>query len=91
MADALLNGKAMKIEGGHIELAIRRFRCAEDGYEWDLPDDRQAAGPPLCPHCHRPNATPCIRAGPARDAAGAGQAASCRRRRPQEEAGGESG
>src|SRR4030067_346636 len=27
IADALLNGKAIKIEGGHFELANRRFRC----------------------------------------------------------------
>ncbi len=58
VADALLNGKAVKIEGGHIELVARRFRCAEDGHEWDLPDDAVAAGPLLCPHCHSPRAMP---------------------------------
>ncbi len=56
MADALLNGKAIKIEGGNFELAIQRFRCTEDGHEWDISPEALVAGPPLCPRCHSPNA-----------------------------------
>jgi len=33
VADALLNGKAIRIEGGNFELAVRRFRCADSGHE----------------------------------------------------------
>jgi predicted DNA-binding protein (UPF0251 family) len=36
MADALLNGKAIKIEGGNFEMAARRFMCV-NGHEWDVP------------------------------------------------------
>jgi len=34
MADALLNGKAIRIEGGNYEMAWHRFRCL-NGHEWD--------------------------------------------------------
>jgi len=33
VADAVLNGKAMRIEGGNFETAPQRFRCAR-GHEW---------------------------------------------------------
>src|SRR4030043_419047 len=36
VADALLNGKAMRIGGGNFEMAMRRFRCVE-GHEWNMP------------------------------------------------------
>lgn len=62
VADALLNGKAMKIEGGHVELAAR-FKCAEDGHEWDQPPGSLPGRPPLCPHCHSPRAVPVLPAG----------------------------
>ena len=58
IADALLNGKAIRIEGGDFELAMRRFRCAEDGHEWELPAEDSVAATPRCPHCHSPNALP---------------------------------
>ena len=58
VADALLNGKAIRIEGGNIELAMRRFRCAEDGHEWEIPPETSMARHPVCPHCHSPNAMP---------------------------------
>ena len=54
MADALLNGKAIRIEGGNFEMAMRRFHCAE-GHEWDVPFEAMVAGPPqLCPTCNTP-------------------------------------
>jgi predicted DNA-binding protein (UPF0251 family) len=76
VADALLNGKAMRIEGGNFELAIRRFKCAEDGHEWDIPPDASMAGPPVCPHCHSRNAVLLHPSGLGR--------ARCGRRRPPE-------
>jgi len=72
MADALLNGKAIKIEGGNFELAVRRFRCAEDGHEWDMAPEALVAGPPVCPHCHSHNAMPLPPAGFGRGGCGRG-------------------
>ncbi len=38
IADALVNGKAIRIEGGVIEVAeMRRFRCVQCGEIWDVP------------------------------------------------------
>ncbi len=52
LADALLNGKAIRIEGGNFELAMRRFRCGNDGYEWDVPFNEMVVGlPSTCPAC----------------------------------------
>jgi uncharacterized protein len=45
VADAILNGKAIRIEGGNFEIAHNRFRC-HGGHEWD------AENPPdSCPKC----------------------------------------
>lgn len=55
LADALLNGKAIRIDGGNFEMAMRRFRCP-DGHEWEVPFEAMIAGPPqLCPTCNSPN------------------------------------
>lgn len=50
IAEALVKGKALKIEGGVVEMAAqRRFRCTGCGYEWALP---YGTGRPLqCPSC----------------------------------------
>lgn len=51
IADALLNGKAIRIEGGHYEMAVRRFRCS-NGHEWEVPFEEMIKQPPeLCPTC----------------------------------------
>ena len=58
MADALLNGKAIRIEGGNFEMAMRRFRCL-DGHEWDVPFEIMMTAPPqFCPACNTPNILP---------------------------------
>ncbi len=50
-ADALLNGKAIRIEGGNFEMAVRRFRCVE-GHEWEVPFETMISDPPEnCPEC----------------------------------------
>jgi len=55
MADALLNGKAIKIEGGNFEMALRRFRC-DNGHEWDVPFEVMINSPPqFCPTCNTPS------------------------------------
>ena len=58
MADALLNGKAIRIEGGNFEIVWHRFRCF-NGHEWDVPFKEMAGGPPeLCPTCNSTGITP---------------------------------
>lgn len=58
IADALLNGKAIRIEGGNFEMAIRRFRC-RDGHEWEVPFEVMVTSPPeACPSCNTQNILP---------------------------------
>jgi len=59
LADALLNGKAIRIEGGNFEMSIRRFRCIQKGHEWDVPFEEMVAGAPSsCPECQSPEIQP---------------------------------
>ncbi|MBN1366910.1 MAG: DUF134 domain-containing protein [Dehalococcoidales bacterium] len=52
VAGALLNGKAIRIEGGNYEMAVRRFRCLE-GHEWEVSFETMISAPPaLCPECN---------------------------------------
>ncbi len=49
VADALLNGKAIRIDGGNYELARNRYRCRRR-HEWDA---ENISGPPMaCPRCN---------------------------------------
>ena len=58
VADALLNGKGIRIGGGNYEMAFRRFRCVS-GHEWEVPFERLIAGPPdTCPRCATPSVMP---------------------------------
>ena len=58
LADALLNGKAIRIEGGNFEMAVRRFHCL-NGHEWDVPFETLIATPPqFCPTCNTQNILP---------------------------------
>ena len=51
IADVLLNGKAMRIEGGNFEMAAIRYRC-QNGHEWDVTLDKaQAEAPQPCLIC----------------------------------------
>lgn len=55
IADALLNGKAIRIEGGTIELGQVRYTC-ENGHQWDMPFDKTGTeAPPSCPVCNSAN------------------------------------
>jgi predicted DNA-binding protein (UPF0251 family) len=52
IADALLNGKAIRIEGGNYEMTRYRCRCAK-GHEWDVTAEKQSLeANNACPHCH---------------------------------------
>lgn len=54
VADALLNGKAVRIAGGNFEMASYRFRCRR-GHEWNAPFELAAVdSPALCPTCNTP-------------------------------------
>ena len=60
IADALLNGKAIRIEGGNFEMAVRRFRCIS-GHEWEVPFETMISNPPeFCPRCETPSIMPLL-------------------------------
>ena len=63
IADALLNGKAIKIEGGSFEMALSRFKCL-NGHEWEVPFEVMISTPPqLCPKCNTPSIEPLLPGG----------------------------
>lgn len=54
VADALVKGKALKIEGGDFEVAaIRKFRCNGCQHTWELP--YETGRPENCPSCKSGN------------------------------------
>ena len=58
VADALLNGKGLRIEGGNFEMTARRFRCV-NGHEWDVPFEIITNTPTeSCPSCNTPTIMP---------------------------------
>lgn len=60
IADALLNGKAIRIAGGSFEMAFSRFKCL-NGHEWELPFEIMISTPHrLCPRCHTPSIEPLL-------------------------------
>jgi len=51
IADALIKGKAIRIEGGNFEIAARRYICSQK-HEWDVPFKTALENPPqTCPQC----------------------------------------
>jgi len=59
LADALINGKAIQIEGGNFALPQHHFRCNNDGHEWNVPFEALAKKIPLsCPVCASTNIQP---------------------------------
>ncbi len=61
IADAILGGKAIRIEGGNFEIAHRRFRC-RSGHEWET-EIPTSVIPALCPECNSPGIQPVVPAG----------------------------
>ena len=58
VADALLTGKAIRIDGGNFEMASRRFRCF-NGHEWAvLFEVLESAPPKFCPTCETTTISP---------------------------------
>lgn len=35
VAEALINGRAIKVEGGNFQVVIRRFRCQRCSHQWE--------------------------------------------------------
>ena len=63
IADAILNGKAIRIEGGNFEISPLRLRCA-NSHEWEVPSQAITEGSPqLCPVCNAPGIEPFVPAG----------------------------
>jgi predicted DNA-binding protein (UPF0251 family) len=57
LADVLVNGKALRIEGGNFAFPTQAFQCPRDGHVWTVPFEALAAGPPpACPRCQSPAA-----------------------------------
>lgn len=54
VATALVEGWAIRIEGGVVEMnQSRKFQCAQCGHVWEVPFG--AARPAECPSCHSEN------------------------------------
>ena len=54
VAEALVGGKALKIEGGEVEMSdMRKFQCVDCGATWDLPYG--GGRPSECPKCMSAN------------------------------------
>jgi predicted DNA-binding protein (UPF0251 family) len=54
VAEALVEGKALKIEGGEVEMAsMRRFRCEGCKHSWEIPYG--TGNPGICPACESGN------------------------------------
>lgn len=51
ISDALLNGKAIKIEGGNVEMLPQYYVC-ENGHQWNMSLEKASAElPQACPVC----------------------------------------
>ncbi len=58
VANALIQGKAIRIEGGNYEMAIGRFRC-KNNHEWDVANENLTNNSPQsCPTCDTLEVTP---------------------------------
>lgn len=56
IADAIVNGKAIRIEGGiykMVEMSKRKFKCYDCGLEWEL--SYGSGRPTECPKCKSKN------------------------------------
>jgi predicted DNA-binding protein (UPF0251 family) len=53
VADALLSGKGILIQGGVYEMEKREFKCANCGHVWEVPFGTPR--PDECPECNSEN------------------------------------
>ncbi len=73
VADCLLNGKALRIEGGPVDMGDRIFECASCAHRWSVPHGVERPGE--CPSCKSENIHR------ASDDTGCGHGRGCRRGR----------
>ena len=63
VAEALLKGKAIRIEGGNFEMSPVSFRCVY-GHEWDVPFEVAVdVLPRFCPTCNTLDIMPPLHSG----------------------------
>jgi predicted DNA-binding protein (UPF0251 family) len=65
LATALVNGQALRIEGGNFAMPSQLFRCRPHGHQWRLPFEAAAASRALtCPTCETTEVLPIPPQGP---------------------------
>ena len=61
LADAIVNGMAIRVEGGNFAFPGARFRCRSDGHEWSLPPGPlPGASAVSCPTCNGRDVQPVL-------------------------------
>lgn len=50
IAEALINGKSIRIAGGNVKMLKRKFICEKCKHEWEFPYG--TGRPKECPQCH---------------------------------------
>ena len=59
VAEALTQGKAIRIEGGNFAMPRQRLRCGRDGHEWEIAfEEMQRAEAWRCPRCRHSDVSP---------------------------------
>jgi predicted DNA-binding protein (UPF0251 family) len=51
VAQALVNGAALQVEGGTFRVAAVRWHCADCGHDWDVVHGSGRGQPGVCPVC----------------------------------------
>jgi uncharacterized protein len=78
IAEALVKGKSLRIEGGQVQVAsIRKFRCDDCLHDWELPFGKGRPGG--CPLCRSGNIHRAV--GDRRNEAGRSTKCCCERQR----------
>lgn len=79
IADVIVNAKALKIEGGAVQMMQRHFLCSDCTNEWVIPYD--TGGPVECPKCQGKNIREALQDHDWADGGGPGRGRGrCRRR-----------
>jgi predicted DNA-binding protein (UPF0251 family) len=65
VATALVNGQALRIEGGNFAMPSQMYRCQPLGHEWRVPFEAAAVSRTVaCPTCHTRDVSPIPPRGP---------------------------
>ena len=51
VAQALVNGTSLRVEGGTFRVTSARWLCLVCNHEWELPHGRGQGPPEICPNC----------------------------------------